>query len=172
VPSIRVATPADAAIVTTVARRTFHDAYVSPDSAVDLTVHMDRHFGEPQQTAELADPGVTTLLVEVNGAAIGYAQVSADEPPACVTGPAPIRIWRFYLDQAWKGRGVAQQLMATSEAEARRRKGQTLWVVAWNRNDRALAFYRKCGFDEVGTMPFMFGNTEEHDTVMARPIAP
>jgi GNAT superfamily N-acetyltransferase len=171
--SIRVAVPADAALLAGLARRTFHDTYARSDPPpTNLQVHMDRHFGEQQQAAELADAGMTTLVVEHDGIAIGYALLATGEAPECVVGAAPIQIRRFYLEQAWTARGVAQQLMAATEVEARRRRGQTLWLVAWSRNYRALAFYRKCGFAAVGTTPYHFGNTVEIDTVMARAISP
>ena len=60
-------------LLAAVARRTFHDAYSGDDSSADLQIHMDRHFGVPQQAAELADPGTTTLILEDDGGnAIGY----------------------------------------------------------------------------------------------------
>ena len=168
-----MAVPADAALLAAVARRTFFDAYGGSDPSPDLQVHMDRHFGEPQQAAELADVATTTLLLEDDhGNAIGYALLGEDPVPPCVTGPAPLQIRRFYVDQAWKGKGVAQQLMVAVDAEARRRERRTLWLLAWFRNFRAHAFYRKCGFVEVGTAPYLFGNTMEQDVAMARPTAP
>jgi GNAT superfamily N-acetyltransferase len=172
-PRIRVATLTDAAMLAALGRRTFHDAYASAHPLpTDLQVHMDRHYGERQQAAELADPAATTLVMEQDGAVIGYALVGDDDPPECVRGPAPIQVRRFYLEQPWTGRGLGQALMAAVEREALRREGRTLWLVAWNRNFRALAFYRKCGFQQVGTMPYLFGNTVETDVVLARPTAP
>jgi GNAT superfamily N-acetyltransferase len=91
--------------------------------------------------------------------------------PECVTGAAPLQIRRFYVDQAWKGKGVAQQLMAAVDVEARRRGRETIWLLAWYRNFRAHAFYRKCGFVQVGMAPYLFGNTMEQDVAMARPTA-
>lgn len=172
-PSVRRATPADAMLLATVSRRTFYDAYSGDDSSADLQIHMDRHFGLAQQEAELADASTSTLILEDDeGNAIGYTLLGEDPVPECVTGPAPLQIRRFYVDQAWKGKGVAQQLMAAADAEARRRGRETLWLLAWFRNYRAHAFYRKCGFVQVGTAPFLFGNTIEEDVAMARPTAP
>ena len=172
-PTIRLATPADAALLATVARRTFFDAYSGSDTSSDLQIHMDRNFGEPQQATELADPATSTLVLQDDeGKAIGYALLGEDPVPPCVTGPAPLQIRRFYVDQAWKGRGVAQQLMVAVDVEARRRDRQTIWLLAWVRNYRAHAFYRKCGFVEVGVAPYLFGNTVEQDIAMARPTAP
>lgn len=156
-----------------VAHRTFYDAYSGDDDSPDLQIHMDRHFGERQQAAELADPAASMLLMtDDEGNAIGYSLLGDDPVPAIIAGPAPLQIRRFYVDKAWKGRGVAQQLMTAVDAEARRRDKQTLWLLAWFRNFRAHAFYRKCGFVEVGTAPYLFGNTIEQDVAMARPTAP
>lgn len=171
-PTTRLATPADAGLLATLARRTCYDAYSADAPGPDLQIHMDRHFGERQQAAELSDPATFTVVLEDDNGATGYALVGNDLVPPCVTGPDPWQVRRFYIDQVWKGRGVAQQLMAAVEIEARRRGALTLWLLAWYGNHRAQAFYRKCGFTEVGTTPFLFGNTMEEDVVMARPIVP
>ena len=107
-----------------------------------------------------------------DGTAIGYTLLGEDPVPECVTGPAPLQIRRFYVDQACKGKGVAQQLMAAVDVEARRRGWETIWLLAWYRNFRAHAFYRKCGFIQVGIAPYLFGSTMEQDVAMARPTAP
>lgn len=170
--STRLATPADAGLLATVARRTFFDAYGATDPSPDLEVHMDRHFGEPQQRAELTDPRVRVIVMEDDGAAIGYALLGDDPVPACVTGEAPLQIRRFYIDQAWKGRGAAQQLMGAVESVARSLEKRTLWLLAWEKNFRAHAFYRKCGFTDVGRAPYLFGNTWESDFAMSKPVDP
>jgi ribosomal protein S18 acetylase RimI-like enzyme len=69
-----------------------------------------------------------------------------------------------------QGRGVAQELMQAVLAEAQRRRGATLWLAVWERNDRAQAFYRKCGFVDVGSQPFMLGTDRQTDRVMSRPL--
>jgi len=119
-------------------------------------------------------PGVTATLIleDDEGNAIGYTLLGEDPVPECVTGAAPLQIRRFYVDQAWKGKGVAQQLMAAVDIEARRRGRETIWLLAWYRNFRAHAFYKKCGFVQVGIAPYLFGNTMEQDVAMARPTAP
>lgn len=168
----RNATPADAGLLATVARRTFFDAYTSSEPNPDLHVHMDRHFGEPQQAAELADPATRVVIIEADGVAIGYALLGDDPVPSCITGEAPLQIRRFYIDQAWKGRGAAQQLMAAVESAARDLGKRTLWLLAWEKNFRAHAFYRKCGFTDAGRAPYLFGNTWEDDFAMSKAVHP
>jgi diamine N-acetyltransferase len=171
-PTIRIATVADQKRVTEVGRRTFMGAYQGLSSDHDLNKHMGRYYGEEQQLAELRDDTKTTFLVEEDGLAIGFSLLGVRPPPASVIGKAPFEIERFYMDQAWLGRGVAQQLMAATISEAETLGGETIWLLAWNQNFRAMAFYRKCGFEQVGTTPYLFGDTVEEDIVMARAIEP
>lgn len=123
-----------------------------------------------QQTAELRDPAITTLIVEEDGIPIAYAQIRHHHVPACVTGPAPVELWRFYVHRDWHGRGVAQALMDRVKAEARARGAQTLWLGVWERNDRARAFYAKTGFRDVGEHIFLFGTDPQTDRVMVASV--
>ena len=54
--------------------------------------------------------------------------------------------------------------------EAAIRGAQTLWLGVWERNPRALAFYGKCGFVDVGEHVFLFGTDPQTDRVMARAL--
>ena len=164
--NIRAASAADAAVLADLARRTFYDTFASTNDATDMALYLAKAYGVDQQTRELEDRDITTLLVDEGGVAIAYAQLRAGHVPDCVTGPGPIELWRFYIDREWHGRGVAQQLMEAVRVEARRRKARTLWLGVWERNDRARAFYAKCGFAAAGTHIFLFGTDPQTDLVM------
>ncbi len=161
-----MAVPADAAVLADLARTTFFDAFAATNDATDMALHLSRAYGVPQQEAELRHPGITTLLVEKETAAIAYAQLRNDHIPGCVNGPEPLELWRFYVHRDWHGRGVAQALMDRVKAEARQRGAQTLWLGVWERNDRARAFYTKCGFSDAGEHIFLFGTDPQTDRVM------
>lgn len=169
---IRPAVPADVPALADLMARTFRDAFGPANRPEDLALHLARSYGPAQQRRELADPAVSTLLAEVDGVLGGYAQLK-DEPerPAAVTGLAPLQLWRFYLDQAWIGRGVAQVLMAAVKQTARSRGARTLWLGVWEQNPRGIAFYRKAGFEAVDRMVFHVGADPQTDLVMVHDLA-
>ena len=164
--TIRTATSADAAVLAGLARRTFHDTFAATNNADDMALHLAHAYGVDQQTRELNDRDISTLLVEEGGQAIAYAMVRADHVPECVTGPSPLELWRFYVDRGWHGRGIAQALMERVREVARERGGKTLWLGVWERNDRARAFYAKCGFTDAGEHIFLFGTDPQTDLVL------
>jgi ribosomal protein S18 acetylase RimI-like enzyme len=51
------------------------------------------------------------------------------------------------------------------------RRSDVAWLGVWERNPRAISFYRKFGFAEVGEHVFSLGNDPQRDIVMARKIA-
>jgi GNAT superfamily N-acetyltransferase len=147
--NIRTAVPEDAAVLADLARATFYDAFAATNDAADMALHLERAYGVPQQTAEIA-----------------YAQIRDHHVPDCVSGAAPIELWRFYVDRQWHGRGIAPALMERVKAESRSRGAKTLWLGVWERNDRARAFYAKCGFADAGEHIFLFGTDPQTDRVM------
>ena len=149
------------------ARTTFYDAFAATNDPADMALHLERAYGVAQQTAELLDTGITTLLVEKDRNAIAYAQIRNHHVPECVTGVTPLELWRFYVDRRWHGQGVAPALMERVKSEARLRGAGTLWLGVWEHNDRARAFYAKCGFSDVGQHIFLFGTDPQTDRVMS-----
>jgi GNAT superfamily N-acetyltransferase len=168
--TIRLATPADAPVLAELARRTFFDTFGPDNDPADMALHLAKSFGVDIQTRELNDRDITTLIVEEAGEAIAFAQLSGDHVPACVTGPSPIELWRFYVSQEWHGRGIAKPLMERVKVEARARGARTLWLGVWERNVRARGFYAKCGFTDAGEHIFLFGTDPQTDLVMVAPL--
>lgn len=135
-----------------------------------MALHTARAYGPAQQQKELIDPDVTTLMVDVDGQLAGYAQLRVGSEPECVTGEAPVELWRFYVASAWHGRGVAQALMKRVELAAIGRGGRTLWLGVWEHNERAKAFYIKTGFRDVGSHVYMVGSDAQTDRIMVRSL--
>jgi GNAT superfamily N-acetyltransferase len=168
--TIRAATIADAAVLAELARRTFYDTFASTNDPTDMALFLAESYGVDQQTLELNNRDITTLLAEEDGEAIAFAQIRAGHVPDCVSGAEPIELWRFYVAHQWHGRGIAQSLMDRVKTEARLRGAKTLWLGVWERNDRARAFYVKCGFTDAGEHIFLFGTDPQTDLVMVAPL--
>jgi ribosomal protein S18 acetylase RimI-like enzyme len=167
---IRVGVPADAAVLAEFAVRTFREAFGAENNPDDLARHLAESYGTAQQLAELSDPRIVTLLFEVDEQLTGYAQLRWGRVPACVDGPDPVEVRRLYVERAWHGRGAGQALMERVNAEVYDRGGRTIWLGVWERNDRAIAFYKKAGFADVGSHVFMVGTDAQTDRVMVRPV--
>ncbi|HJT98285.1 MAG TPA: GNAT family N-acetyltransferase, partial [Rhodanobacteraceae bacterium] len=86
-------------------------------------------------------------------------------------GANPVEIHRFYVDRSAHGSGVAQTLMATAFAQAREWDADVVWLGVWEHNPRAMRFYRKFGFADVGSIDFFVGPDRQTDRVFMLPLA-
>jgi diamine N-acetyltransferase len=168
---IRRATEADATVLAEFGARTFREAFAKDNTPEDMQQHLASAWRPDLQRAEILDPSLDTLLAWSEGALAGFAQVRDRHAPACVRTLRPVELKRFYVDTPWQGRGLARSLMAAVEASARARGARELWLGVWERNPRAQAFYRKCGFEKVGTQVFVVGTDPQTDDVMLRELA-
>lgn len=173
---VRRGGPADAAMLTALGARTFHETFAADNRSEDMAAYMAEAYGEAQQRNELVAPDGAYLIGEIDGTPAAYVYLRAARRPAAIEEPAAahggptIEIVRFYVDAPFHGRGIAHAMMDAAVAEAVRRGGGTLWLGVWERNARAIRFYQKAGFVDGGAHTFMLGSDLQHDRIMLRAL--
>ncbi|MEX2029512.1 MAG: GNAT family N-acetyltransferase [Anaerolineales bacterium] len=167
---IRHAVREDAATLALLAGRTFRDAYAAQSDLDELDDYVAEHFTAELLAQQIQDSSTLHLLASVAGVPIGYAVLRLGTPPDCVRGPRPIELGRLYLEQSVIGKGYGAALMRSCLGEADRLGCETMWLGVWEENHRARAFYKKWGFQDMGTYEFEIGGKVDHDPVMGRPV--
>lgn len=170
-PTIRHADPNDAEQLAEVAEQTFRDTFGSQNTAADMDLHCRLSYSEAIQAREISALNMVTVLAHEGGRIVGFAQLRWDSAPQCVVATAPGEIQRLYVVKEWHGHGVAQDLMDACVREAQRRGSDIVWLGVWERNPRAISFYKKSGFVEVGDHVFPVGRDPQRDIVLARPVS-
>jgi len=163
---IRHGTVADAPVLAAFAARTFSETFANDNTEADMAAHLENAYGVAQQAAELSDANVTTLLAHREHVLVAFAQVRRAVPPAVVPERAAIELQRFYVDRPAHGTGVAQLLMGAVFDTVRALGGRHLWLGVFQNNARAIAFYRKSGFRDVGAHEFLLGSDRQIDRLM------
>jgi ribosomal protein S18 acetylase RimI-like enzyme len=170
-PVIRRATRPDAKQLSSLAAATFRDTFEASNTPENMALHCATSYSEAVQAAEIADPDLVTLVCDSRGTLIGFAQLRWGRAPSCVVAAAPGEVHRLYVARAFHGMAVARSLMLACLDEMRARRSDVVWLGVWEHNPRAIAFYRKFGFAEVGEHIFPLGSDPQRDIVMARPVA-
>lgn len=173
--TVRTATEGDAETLHTVAAATFALAcppHVTPESVASfvadvLSVECFRRY--------LADPARDLFLAEDDGVAAGYAMLVAGEPAdddvrRALSLRPTAELSKIYVLPGHHGAGVSRLLMEAALDAARRSGAAGAWLGVNQLNERAQRFYRKSGFDPVGTKRFLVGARYEDDYVFERPL--
>lgn len=170
--SFRRGNVSDAAEMANFATRTFAEAFSADNRPEDMAAHLAESYSPAQQAEELADSRIITTLAHANDGIIAYSQVAENPPPPCVTQKAPIELCRFYVDRRAHGTGLAMLLMEQVYQAVRELGGQHVWLGVWERNPRAIAFYKKATFFDVGSKVFMVGPDKQTDRVLVCAVPP
>ncbi|HEU4994919.1 MAG TPA: GNAT family N-acetyltransferase [Gemmatimonadaceae bacterium] len=168
-PRIFRASSRDARRLAAFASRMFRLTFESQNTPEDMAAHVASAFSEALQRSEIDDPNGITLLAEQRDTLVGYAQLRAGEPPGCVSDRGALELMRFYVDPTLHGRGFAHALMRETLAVASSR-ARSIWLGVWERNARAIAFYEKWGFVDVGQHQFVLGTDRQIDRIMWRAL--
>lgn len=171
-PHIRLATTADAPTLAAFAGRAFTDTYRDLDDAQEIADYVAEHLRPDVMAGVITDPACTTRLAWLGDELAGYAILRAAPAPSCVTGPAPLELWRLYLGQRFIGRGLGARLMTDVHTQTRQRGARTLWLGVYDRNVRAVEFYKRFGFAQVGSQEFLFGGRLYLDPIYAAEVRP
>lgn len=172
--SIRLAKATDSPELVPLAARTFPLACPPEMSQAAIQDFIRDELNEDVFHRWIADPQVY-VLVAIDGAMlIGYsvciegetptnAQLDEDLPPA-----STVMLSKFYVDPDFHGAGVSQKMMSHLLEHYSTTNHQWLWLGTNQANNRAIGFYERVGFHQIGTREFHVGGTRAKDVVLAR----
>jgi GNAT superfamily N-acetyltransferase len=168
--NIRQATIQDNKLLAEIGAETFYDSFAADNTPEDMAAYLFASFSPARQAVELADSESRFLIAEINDEVVGYAHLRFSAAPQVIIGQKPMEIVRFYARKPWIGKGVGAHLMKGCLQEARAVGCDVVWLDVWEKNLRAIAFYRKWRFIEVGGQAFQLGDDLQQDLLMARAL--
>ena len=163
---IRHATTDDARMLSELGARTFYDTFAKDNTPENIAAYLKTSFSPEIQFHELAESDNIFLIAEADTKPSGYVQLILNSTEESLHGTRFLEIRRIYAVQDQIGKGVGKMLMMASIQEARQRGCDSIWLGVWEKNPRAIDFYKKWGFQEVGTHTFNVGDDPQRDFIM------
>ena len=148
--TFRAARPDDALCLGVLSTQVFLDTYATQGIRRAVAKEVLALHSVAVYEALLADADVTILVAECAGHLIGFSQVRNGERDPQVPAAAAAELCRLYVQERFTGRGVGRDLLRQAEKAAAARGAEMLWLTAWVGNARALQFYPRCGYDDLG----------------------
>ena len=190
--TLRRATAADAPALALTGAATFLEAFTWMLPGADIVAHaLKNHTAEayahylddPNTRITLAVSGSPVVFPNEPGSVVGYAMVCTPDLPTIDVLPTDLELKRIYLFSRFRGAPVlradgrpisdllpAQALMDCAFADARDLGATRLLLGTHAENARAIAFYHRNGFIEVGTRTFQVGKQQCCDLILARQL--
>ncbi len=169
--SIRLAGRNDARALSLLGSATMLEAYAELVDGPDIVAHCEHRHAVSVYEAWLADPGVVIWIAEtVRRNAVGYLVLMPATLPGDAPHPDDLEVQRIYVLSRYHGTGAGHALMSRAIAESAQRGARQVVLGVLKRNERAVAFYRRQGFCEIGARVFQVGSARFDDFVLGREV--
>jgi ribosomal protein S18 acetylase RimI-like enzyme len=154
-----------------ISRQTFYETFADGNTEANMTQYLDEGFSIAKLTSELNNPNSSFYFATSDGAIIGYLKLNVGSAQTEMQDENPLEIERIYVLKAYQGQGVGQLLYDKAIEIARQMSAAYVWLGVWEKNPRAISFYKKNGFVAFDTHIFILGNDRQTDIMMRLEMA-
>jgi diamine N-acetyltransferase len=149
-----------------IGRQTFEETFAASNSAENMNTYLEEGFSNEKLTAELQNENSELYFAELDGRVIGYLKLNFGPSQTELKDDKAIEIERIYVVKEFHGKKVGQVLYEKAIQVAIDKGADYVWLGVWEKNERALTFYKKNGFVEFDKHLFRLGNDEQTDIMM------
>ncbi|WP_147803943.1 GNAT family N-acetyltransferase [Alkalicoccus halolimnae] len=153
-----------------ISRETFDETFREQNKPEHMQAYMNQAFNREKLEKETRDSGSRFYFIESDGETAGYLKINKDGAQTEEMGEASLEIERIYIKKAYQQYGLGKNLLQLAIDKARENSKKKVWLGVWEKNERAIAFYRKRGFIETGAHAFYMGDEEQTDLIMVKTL--
>ena len=168
--SIRYATENDAELIADLSRKTFSETFGYLNTKENMDKFLNEQFSRDKLINEVTGPDNIFLLVFDDETPVGYAKMRHGEKRPEFENKDSVEIARIYVINSYIGAGVGKELMRKCIFLARDMKKEIVWLGVWEKNNRAISFYKKWGFEKFGEHSFTLGDDLQNDWLMKKEL--
>jgi ribosomal protein S18 acetylase RimI-like enzyme len=170
---IRACTTDDISTLSLIGAATVLESFAGLLPGPALLAHCHKNHTPTVYADFLSQATTFAWLAEVDPAVgagpapIGYAMLTAPDFPADLVHPGDLELKRIYAFSRFHGTGVGPALLEAAVEQARKLAAKRLLLGVHRENARALSFYARNGFVEIGQRAFHLGPEIFDDPVLA-----
>ena len=160
----------DMEVLRTISIETFTDTYAHLNTKENFEKHISQAFNKNQLTIELKNPNIDFYFLKNNTQVIGYLKLNEGNAQTESMQENCYEIERIYLTKAFQGLGLGRVLIKKAIEVAISKNKNEVWLGVWEKNPKAIGFYKKMGFEVFGTHIFKVGDDEQTDYILKKTV--
>ncbi|MDQ0159555.1 GNAT family N-acetyltransferase [Alkalibacillus salilacus] len=149
---------------------TFKDTFKEQNSPENLKSYIENAFNSNQLELELSNSFSQFFFIYSNNEVAGYLKVNTDDAQSEEMGDKTLEIERIYIRGEFQKLGLGKYLTSKAMEIATELNKKKIWLGVWEKNENAIAFYKKLGFIQTGTHSFYMGDEEQIDLIMLKTL--
>jgi ribosomal protein S18 acetylase RimI-like enzyme len=150
---------------------TFDETFRAQNKPENMEAYLTQAFTEEKIKNELSEENSQFFFIYAGEEPAGYLKVNIADAQTEEMGNEALEIERIYILKAFQNRGLGRILFDKTMDIADEMQASKIWLGVWEKNNKAIAFYKKLGFSEYGSHSFYMGDEEQTDIIMVKPLA-
>jgi GNAT superfamily N-acetyltransferase len=168
---IKIATEADIEVLALLGRLTWaesHGQYI--ENKNDVLKYLNESFSVSKTKQLLNDPNQHFYIIYVDNSPAGYAKLIANAPNENVDSENSCRLERIFILSDFIPLKIGKQLLTFVEGQAKTLKSDEMWLTVYIKNKRAIRFYEKNEFKNVGDINFVVSGKGYHNIIFSKKL--
>lgn len=149
---------------------TFNETFKEQNSPENMKSYLESAFTLKKLEKELSNTLSQFFFVDINHEIAGYLKVNISDAQSEEMGEESLEIERIYIKSKFQRHGLGKVLLNKALDVAREQNKKNIWLGVWEKNEKAIAFYKKMGFTTIGSHTFFMGDEEQLDLIMNKTL--
>lgn len=149
-----------------ISKLTFVETFAEHNTIEDMQTYLYDNLSIEKLTVELSNENSQFYFASHNNKIIGYLKINFAQAQSELKDTSSVEIERIYVLKNYHGKTVGQVLFDVAISIAKQTNAEYVWLGVWEKNPRAINFYKKNGFVEFDKHIFKLGNDEQTDIMM------
>ena len=149
---------------------TFNETFKNQNSPENIKAYLKKAFKLKQLKKELTNVSSLFFFLYFNNEVAGYLKVNINYAHPEEIGDESLEIERVYIKSKFQKNGFGNNLLNKAVEIAMECKKKKIWLGVWEKNEKAIDFYKKAGFVQTGFHTFYMGDEEQIDLIMTKTL--
>jgi len=149
-----------------IGKQTFFETFSEENTGENMEKYLAEGFSLNKLISELKNKNSEFYFAEISKHVVGYLKLNFAASQTELKDEGSLEIERIYVLKEYQGKKVGQLLYEKALTIAKEKKVNYIWLGVWEKNSKAILFYKKNGFVEFDKHVFKLGDEEQIDIMM------
>lgn len=149
---------------------TFFQTFSNSNTAENMKAYLENAYNEDKLSKELCNTDASFFFLFADEKLAGYMKLNEAPSQTDINDSNSLEIERIYILKDFQGAGLGKYMMEYAISSAKRLSKKYIWLGVWEKNDKALRFYKNYKFYRIGEHSFIVGDDPQTDYIMRKDL--
>jgi len=149
-----------------ISQKTYSDAFSWGNSKENMISYLNSALSHKQLKSEINEKQSVFYFAKMDNVTVGYIKINFGSAQTDLKDDDAMELERIYVLEKFQGKKIGKKLLNFVIEIAQKKGLKYLWLGVWEKNEKAINFYKSQGFTKFNSHAFKMGNEIQTDLLM------